>query len=90
MDHTDSPIDRAIAKFPAQFGLRGHEGTFRISRDASYMTDARRWDRETKAYVNITPVPMLYTQRLWDDGTWHDFAKGTLEELQREWRALGR
>jgi hypothetical protein len=45
------------------------------------MTDAYRWDRETNTTVRVTPVPMLYTERLCEDGVWRDFAKGTTEEL---------
>lgn len=65
----DTTLDAAIAKFPSTFGLRAFPGeTFRLSRSASYMSG---------------PTPMLYTERLCEDGTWRDFAKGTTEELLR-------
>lgn len=66
-------LAQVIATFPTTFGLRGHPGqTFRISARASYFP---RLDSK---------VPTLYTERLWDDGVWHDFAKGSAEELRRE------
>ena len=78
----DTTLTVAIAKFPSTFGLRAFPGdTFRVSPSASYMTDAYRWDHETNTTVRVTPVPMLYTERLCEDGVWRDFAKGTTEEL---------
>lgn len=75
-------IDKAIAKFPQTFGLRGFPNSlFRISRFGSY--------------VNDDGIVMLYTQRLVVDekpahsmlgfqghnDRWLDFAKCTTEEL---------
>ena len=67
-------IAEAMAKFPKEFGLRGFRGDrFRISASASYCS---RWqDADTL---------QLYTQRLCEDGTWRDFAKGSPSELARE------
>jgi hypothetical protein len=62
-------MDEAIAKFPAEFGLRGHEGTFRISRRSSYFSGDTLY---------------LYTERKDVVGRWFDFAKGTVGELLRE------
>lgn len=77
----DAAIDAAIAQFPTMFKLRGHEGTFRIGRRESYVSQGRI---------------MLYTQRLrttqvqngpsrgqYQD-EWCDFAKGTVEELKAQ------
>jgi len=65
----DARITNAIAKFPATFGLKGHDGTFRISPESSYISTGP-----------FNPYVVLYTQRL-RDGVWQDFAKGTSEEL---------
>lgn len=67
-------IQEAIAKFPETFGLKGHEGTFQISEDSSY--------------INDHDVIMLYTQRRHEDGLWHDFCKASTEELKRELRLI--
>lgn len=64
-----SCVTSAIARFPTTFGLRAHEGTFRISPDSSY--------------VNDRGVVMLYTQRE-ANGRWLDFAKGTESELRAQ------
>lgn len=64
-------IAEAAAKFPALFALRGHEGTFRISLQSSYLSEGR---------------VVLYTEKQSDHpgGEWQDFAKGSPEELARE------
>lgn len=62
-------IEQATRKFPTTFGLRGHDGTFRFCRHASYVNDAN--------------MVTLYTQRL-VDGAWLDFAKGSVAEFERE------
>jgi len=57
----------AIAKFPAQFHLRGDQASiFRIS--------------ETSSYVNDSGEVMLYSEIL-KDGKWLSYAKGTSAEL---------
>jgi hypothetical protein len=62
-------ITKAIAQFPETFELRAFPGkTFRMSRDASYVSDGRI---------------MLYTQVL-RDGEWLDAVKGTVEEMERD------
>lgn len=78
-DHVDLAVKLACAMFPDTFRLRGHDGTFRVSHRASYVSRGR---------------VMLYTQRfsgskaLLDrqrgisDAGWDDFAKGTISELK--------
>lgn len=62
-------LDKACASFPETFGLRAYPGeTFRVSRRASYWSDAG--------------APMIYTQRRHADGVWRDFAKGSPAELR--------
>jgi len=68
----DPRIRAAIAMFPKTFSLREHDGEFRVSETASYISSR---DGDTV---------MLYTERLGDDGVWRDFAKGTVSELKRE------
>jgi len=64
-------LEEASAGFPATFGLYGFPGeTFRIS--------------ESSSYVNDDGTAILYTEKLWPDGHWSDWAKGTREELKRE------
>jgi hypothetical protein len=74
---THPKIEAAIATFPATFGLRNHEGTFRISPESSYIAPGPFAPESQQR-------PVLYTQRLGTDGTWSDFAKGSPEELRRE------
>ena len=74
MSPQDAAIDAAIALFPDRFGLLAFPGeTFRIVRSACYYSDENG--------------PMLYTYVL-RDGDWVSFAKGTVEELQREFKEL--
>lgn len=61
-------IQKAIQQFPATFKLRGHQGVFRISENASYLSGDKI---------------QLYTQ-VQRGTDWLDFAKGTPDELQRE------
>lgn len=66
-------VDAACDRFPAVFSLRAGRGErFRVSRAASYWT------------AIAGGGPMLYVQRLTEDGTWTDYAKGTPAELERE------
>lgn len=84
-------IKEAISKFPSTFRLRGHEGMFRISESASYVS----WS------VGASPEPkvMLYTQRYHDipsfrklygreprdeEELWVDFVKGSVSELRSQ------
>lgn len=64
-------IEKAIARFPATFRLRGRPNdTFRISKQSSY--------------VNDDDIVMLYTECFLPDnggGMWHSYAKGTAAEL---------
>jgi hypothetical protein len=64
-------IDEVIATFPRTFGLRNHDGVFRISSWDSYFTGPGRGEGRL----------MLYTERLRDNGEWVSFAKGTESEL---------
>lgn len=74
-DEGKRAIKRAIAQFPATFGLYAYPGrTFRLSESSSYINDA---DEVT-----------LYTQVLRDDGTWGDFAKGSIRELKNNFHKL--
>lgn len=78
-DHVDAAVALGCAMFPATFRLRGHDGTFRVSPRASYVSRGRL---------------MLYTQRFSGSGAlldrqsgrsqdeWVDFAKGTIQELK--------
>lgn len=87
-DKEQARIKEIIAKFPATFKLRNHEGTFRISERNSYFMGPGECQGEL----------MLYTQRQWTEDKfkhyygrspnhpedlWVDFAKGTENELQR-------
>lgn len=65
----DARITQAAAEFPETFGLRGHEGTFRVSLASSYLAD--------RALGTV----MLYTEKLQPDGRWMSFAKGSPAEL---------
>lgn len=71
-------IEKAVRGFPATFGLKSFEGTFRISVDASFVDDLGR--------------VQLYTQRLVKTGMgeeeWLDFAKGDEYELARNITAV--
>ena len=80
--HCDEAVRLACAMFPATFKLRGHDGTFRVSERASYVSRGR---------------VLVYTQRLrtyplasdpLDPTTcqaeWVDFAKGTIAELKAQ------
>jgi len=73
---TDSNTERiqaAIALFPATFGLRAHPGkVFRMSTSYSYISSGQ---------------VMLYTEILLN-GEWLSFAKGTIQEMQREVKPL--
>ena len=63
----------AIARFPAQFGLRAFPGeVFRVSTFSSYHSGGA--DRNTI---------MLYTERK-NGNEWLDFAKGTESELRAQ------
>ena len=78
-------IRAACAQFPDTFKLRGHDGTFRASTRASYVSNG---------------VVMVYTQRLLsleeykgryskpanpsEEDRWVDFAKGTISELKSQ------
>lgn len=77
--HCEMAVKMACAMFPSTFRLRNHEGTFRVSQRASYVSQGR---------------VMVYTQRLkttqvqngpargqYQD-EWVDFAKGTISELK--------
>lgn len=80
--HCDAAVAIGCAMFPDTFKLRGHAGTFRVSRRASYVSRGRL---------------MLYTQRFYteeeykrhyckenptEEDRWVDFAKGTISELK--------
>lgn len=72
-------IEEAVRRFPATFGLKSFEGTFRISVDASFVDDLGR--------------VQLYTQRLVKTSAgeeWLDFAKGDEYELARNITAVRR
>jgi hypothetical protein len=72
-------IKDAMSRFPETFGLRAFPGdTFRISESASYLS---QWGDPDSL--------QLYTQRLCEDGKWHDFAKGDEAELRRNVVKLG-
>lgn len=76
MDFDEAQVKKdAIARFPAEFGLRAFPGErFRLSQGASYF---RNWGDADSL--------MLYTQRYdADQDRWLDFAKGTEPELRRE------
>ncbi len=80
----DAAVKAACAQFPTTFHLHAHQGTFRVSERASYVSQG---------------VVMVYTQRLLsveeyksrysrpenptEEDRWVDFAKGTTEELRR-------
>lgn len=65
-------LDEAFERFPATFGLRNYEGTFRINHNNSYVSEN---------------VVYLYTDiKLGEE--WKSFAKGTIQELTLEIRAL--
>ena len=65
----NAAIARAIAEFPAEFGLRAFPGKkFRVSHSSSYWSDGD---------------VLLYTD-VFDGGTWHAFAKGTPKELRAQ------
>ena len=74
----NSRIAAAIAKFPATFALRGHEGTFRVSPESSYVNDRGTITLYTQKFWKA-PSPLSATRDLWSD-----FAKGSPEELARE------
>jgi predicted amino acid dehydrogenase len=63
-------IAKAIAEFPATFGLCGHKGTFRLSQSCSYIGEGN--------------TVMLYTEKLFPNDKWLSFAKGTVSELKRD------
>jgi hypothetical protein len=77
----DKAILEVLSLFPETFSLKNHDGKFRISRRASFVSRGE---------------VMLYLQRLWTneefvkyygkepftpDDLWGDFAKGTVTEL---------
>lgn len=66
----NAAIDAACAQFPETFKLAAFEGTFRVSRKASYVSQGR---------------VMVYTQKL-RGSEWCDFAKGTVAELKEQIR----
>lgn len=66
-------IDKVVATFPKTFGLRAHDGVFRISSWDSYFTGPGPGEGQL----------MLYTEKLRENGEWVSFAKGTESELRR-------
>jgi len=72
-------IVEAMENFPEVFGLKAFPGSvFCISLDDSFVNTSR--NPETNEY-DIKTV-MLYT-RILTNGEWKAFAKGTVEELQK-------
>ena len=72
-------VANEVDKFPLVFGMRAWPGdTFRLSPGASYWSPG--FDNECGKQ---DPGVILYTQ-IKDGDEWHDFAKGTPEELRRE------
>ena len=91
-DEEQKIIDEVIAKFPATFGLRNHEGTFRISRHNSYFRGPGEAQGELMLYTQRLRIVTPTITRSEYDPTqepreeWVDFAKGTEDELRRNVR----
>lgn len=78
-DEQSAAIDAAIAKFPAEFGLRAFPGKrFSIHRGASL------WDSGLyHGKPDHEPGPLFYLFIFAEDtGRWEAFAKGTPAELR--------
>lgn len=66
-------VKDAVAEFPKEFGLRGHEGVFTISEASSFVSEGR---------------VVLYTYIRQADGKWGAFAKSSASQLRMEIREL--
>jgi len=82
----DAAVKAACALFPPTFRLRNHEGMFRVSESASYVSQGRVMVY-TQRYLTHERFMQVYGRpHRTPEELWVDFAKGTVGELQSQIR----